>query len=156
MCTGLTLVTECGFFFRALLVQADGPLLSLKWDRPRCFPPSTFCTAGRLIDTLCTCFLVLICSHTYYISHYISLFPFILSLPESLPERASRCSATGLTGDNKPVSSSRRPPCDKSNNRLLLSVSASVYHQGAALLYLIMGKRHRAFQKCSASLLLAE
>lgn len=122
-----------------------------------CFPPSTFCTAGRLIDTLCTCFL-LICSHAYYTSHYIyiPLSFHSLSLPASLPEGASRCSATGLTGDNKPVSCSRRPPCDKSNNRLLLSVSASVHHRGAALLYLITGKRHRAFQKRSASLLLAE
>lgn len=80
MCTGLILVAEFGVFFLGLLVQADGPLFSLKWDRPQCFPPSTFCTAGRLIDTLCTCFLLLICSHAYYTSHYISLFPFILYL----------------------------------------------------------------------------
>lgn len=123
------------------------PPFSLKWDRPRCFPPSTFCTAGRPIDTLCTCFLLLICSHAYSASHYTSLFPFMLCLCLwVVPEGASPCSATGLTGDNEPVSSSCRTPLDKTNNCLLLSVSTSVHGPGAAWLYLIMGKWHRAFQ----------
>lgn len=147
MCTGLTPVTEFGLFFLGLLVQADG----------RCLLPSVHILHRREAYRYALHLLPFdLLPRLLYIPLYIPLSFHSLSLPASLPEGASRCSATGLTGDNKPVSCSRRPPCDKSNNRLLLSVSASVHHRGAALLYLITGKRHRAFQKRSASLLLAE
>lgn len=115
MCTGLTFVTEFGLFFLGLLVLADGLLFCLKWDRPRCFPPSTFCTAGSLIDTQLHLFPP---GFIYFSPTLIILPSFLLFFAShrNLPDGASHCSRTGLTGDDKPGCSSHRPLCHKSNN----------------------------------------
>lgn len=165
MCIGLTFVTEFCLFFFCLLVQPDGLLFCLKWDKPLCFPSSTLSTAGfpvlgDLSVHIRTCFLLFLAPMLpcFLVPLYLplSLFPFILlsffqspvSLPDSLPDGAFHYSITSLTGDIKPLCSSCRPPCDKFADHYLLSVTASIHHQGAGILYSVMGKLHRAFHKC--------
>lgn len=73
-------ICDRGFVFLALFAQADGPLFSLKWARPRRFPPSTFGTAGARIDTQPHLFPPVCIWLPCYTSHYTSLFPSILRL----------------------------------------------------------------------------
>lgn len=157
MCMGLTFVTELCLFFFGLLVQPDGLLFCLKWDKPRCFPSSTLSTTGFPVLTdlslhSCTCFLLfldplLLCLLVplylpLSLSPFISLsFIYSLSLCDSLPDCAFHYSITSLTGDIKPLCWSCRPPCDKFADDYSLSGPPSIYHPVAGTLYLVMGKQ---------------
>lgn len=135
--------------FPALACSSRWPAVSLKVGQASVLPSVHILHRGETYRyaaaPVSPCFYFVLLPRLLYIPFYIPLLLHSLSLAASLPDGAARCSTTGLTGDNKPVCAFHGPPCDKSNSRLLLPDAASVHHRGAALLYLIMGKRHRAF-----------
>lgn len=143
MCRGLTFVTEFSLFFFCLFVQPDGLLFCLQWDKPRRFLLSTASTTGfpvlgDLSVHIRTCFLIFLAPSLPCFPHPILLasLPSPIYPPHSLPDATFCCSIFSLTGDMKPLCSSCKRPCDECTDDRLLSVTASIHHKGAIVLYL--------------------
>lgn len=146
MCRGSTCVTEFSLFFFCVLVQPDGLLFCLQWDKPRCFLLSTASTAGfpglgDLSVHIRTCFLIFMAPSIpcFPVPSYWPLYPvpfILLSFfnppppADSLPDAVFCCSIFSLTADMKPLCSSCKRPCDECTDDHLLSVTASIHHKG--------------------------
>lgn len=146
---------DFALFFFCLLVQPDSLLFCLKWDKPWCFPPFTLTAAGfpglrDLSLHSCTCFLLFLapppsplfaCPYIFSLFLCPSLFSFFCYSPsvfDSLAHCAFHYSITSLAGDIKPLCLSCQPLCGKFTRNYSLSVSVSIHHSVAGVLYLAM------------------
>lgn len=102
-------------------------------------PPQGFQCSGtyRCTSAPASSYFWLLLSLVFLIPSYWPLYPVPSTPPpNSLPDATFCCSIFSLTGDMKPLCSSCKRPCDECTDDRLLSVTASIHHKGAIVLYL--------------------